>query len=179
MLPRPRGLYSRLILVLLDRESSQVTSKGGSMLRNVIAISVLVYLTIVAFPVWIQSQEQERKEHEHMGPAQQVVRIGANTLFPEAVTAKTDEVISWINYSGVPVWISFAEGTVEKIRCKEPTRFHVEKGGFLTSGEVEPFEVAALCSFLPGEYRYLVRRQASMGLATPTTWESSGLIVVK
>jgi hypothetical protein len=149
------------------------------MVRDIIVGSALTCLVIATLPVWVQAQEQERKEHEHMGPEQQTVRIGANTLVPEVVNTKTGETISWINYSGVPVWISFGEETVEKIRCKEPTRFRVEKGGFLTSGEVEPFEVAALCSFLPGEYRYLVRRQASMGLTTATEWESSGLIVVK
>ncbi len=145
------------------------------MIRNIIIIGVLVCFTVAAFPLWSQSQE---KESEHLRAEQRVVRIGVNNLLPEGLSIKAGEVVSWINYSGVPVWISFGAETVEKILCKEPTRFQLSGDGSLTSGEVRPFEVAALCSFLPGEYHYTVRRQVSAGLTKPVMRDASGRISV-
>jgi plastocyanin len=143
--------------------------------RNVITVGVLACLIVATPPLRAQSQE---KESEHMAEAQQVIRVAANRLVPESISIKAGEVVSWINYSGVPLQISFGAETVEKIRCKEPTRFHIARDGSLTSGEVRPFEVAALCSFLPGEYHYIVYRQVSTGLAKSVTRDSSGHIAV-
>lgn len=152
-----------------------IKKKERVVLRNITIIATLVFLAIANLPSLAQSQE---KENEHMAEAQQVVRIGANRLVPESLSIKTGEVVSWINYSGVPLEIRLTAETVEKIRCKEPTRFHIAGDGSLTSGEIRPFEVAALCSFLPGEYHYTVYRQASAGLAKPATRESSGHVSV-
>jgi len=146
------------------------------MTQHIITISVLACLAASIFPSWGQAQE---KESEHLRAEQRVVRIGVNDLVPEGISLKTGEVVSWVNYSGVPVWINFGAETVEKIRCKEPTRFSLAGDGSLTSGEIRPFEVAALCSFLPGEYHYTVRRQVSAGLTKPVTRDASGRISVK
>lgn len=145
------------------------------MVRNAFIFGLCGCLALATLPVWGQSQGTES---EHIAKAQQVVRIGANNLVPGSISIKANEVVAWINYSGVPVQISFVAETVEKIRCKEPTRFHIAGDGSLTSGEVRPFEAAALCSFLPGEYHYAVSRQVSAGIAKPVTGESSGHIVV-
>ena len=145
------------------------------MLRNIITIGILACLIVVASPLWAQSQE---KEGEHMGAEQRVVRIGANNLAPASLNVKAGEVVAWINYSGVPLQISFSKEAVEKILCKEPTRFHLAGDGSLTSGAVRPFEAAALCSFLPGEYHYSVRRQFTADVAKAVKQESSGHIAV-
>lgn len=145
------------------------------MIRNMVVLALFGCLAVATLSVWGQSREEEG---EHMAAAQRVVRIGANNLLPESLSLKANEVVAWINYSGVPVRISFVAETVEKIRCKEPTRFHIAGDGSLTSGEVRPFEAAALCSFLPGEYHYTVSRQVSAGIAKPVTRESSGHIAV-
>lgn len=142
---------------------------------NVTIVGALTGLIMATLPLVAQSQE---KESEHMAKAQQVVRVGANNLLPGSISIKAGEVVAWINYSGVPVQIDFTAETVEKIRCKEPTRFHITRDGSLTSGEVRPSEVAALCSFLPGEYHYTVRRQVSAGLVKSVTQDSSGHIAV-
>jgi len=145
------------------------------MTQHIITIGVLACFAVSIFPLWGQAQE---KESEHLRAEQRVVRIGANDLVPEGVSIKPDEVVSWVNYSGVPVWITFGAETVEKIRCKEPTRFSLAGDGSLTSGEIRPFEVAALCSFFPGEYHYTVRRQVSAGLTKPVTRDAAGRISV-
>jgi plastocyanin len=161
------------ILLLLRGEERE--EEVPPMTCKIVAVGVLACITVAVLPFWSHSQE---KESEHLRAEQRVVRIGANAIVPEGINIKAGEVVSWINDSGVPVWINFGTETVEKIRCKEPTRFSLAGDGSLTSGEVRPFEVAALCSFLPGEYHYTVQRQVSAGLTNPVTRDASGRISV-
>lgn len=141
---------------------------------NTTIVGILACLIVATFPLRAQSQEENS---EHTGKVHEVVRVGSVELQPQSIRLKTDEVVAWINYSGVPVQIVFDEKAAEKIHCKEPTRFHLTKDGSLTSGEVRPFETAALCSFLPGEYQYTVRRELGAGFRA-TLQESSGRIAV-
>jgi hypothetical protein len=144
--------------------------------RNGFAVSTLACFIVAALCVWAQAQE---KESEHMRGKLQTVRVSTAFLLPETLSIKADEVVAWVNYSGAALEVIFSGEAVEKIHCKEPTRFRLAEDESLASGEIGPFEFAALCSFMPGEYEYTVHRRFNPSSPGGGTWKSVGHILVE
>ncbi len=97
-----------------------------------------------------QATGQDHIDHRH-----QTIRIQGGSLHPQLQRVSAKDAITWLNYSGGAVRISFDVAVAKKMVCTAVGGFHVS-GSRLESPKIESRQFVSACRLQPGEYLYQV-----------------------